>query len=106
MVDRSRAASVDPASAPSPHDSKTDAKGLQEALQEQLFDNDESGHAPEAPTASESGHRWPHLRRGAKIAIGLSIIAVFGWLPLRAIWEYSSVEAVLNSRLVTLRTPI
>jgi multidrug resistance efflux pump len=110
MVDRLRAASVDPASTPSPHETKsetkTDAKGLQEALHEQLFADDETGHAPEAQTAPESGRRWPHLQRGAKIAIGLAIIAVFGWLPLRAIWEYSSVEAVLNSRLVTLRTPI
>ncbi|WP_314952714.1 HlyD family secretion protein [Bradyrhizobium cosmicum] len=106
MMDRSSAASVDPKSAPSPHDTRSDAKGLQEALQEQLFAIDEPSHAPDAPTSPESGHRWPRLRRGAKIAIGLAIVAVFGWLPLRAIWEYSSVEAVLNSRLVTLRTPI
>ncbi|MDF0520971.1 HlyD family efflux transporter periplasmic adaptor subunit [Bradyrhizobium yuanmingense] len=106
MADRSRAVSADQPSAPSPQDAKTDAKGLQETLHEQLFANDEPRHAPEVEAAAESGYRWPHLRRGAKIAIGLAIIAVFGWLPLRAIWEYSSVEAVLNSRLVTLRTPI
>ncbi|MBR1133967.1 HlyD family secretion protein [Bradyrhizobium iriomotense] len=105
MADRSRAASVDPA-APSSQDTKTDAKGLQEALHEQLFANDEPDHSPETQTPAESQRRWPHLRRGAKIAIGLAILAVFGWLPLRAIWEYSSVEAVLNSRLVTLRAPI
>ncbi|MFT4120198.1 HlyD family secretion protein [Bradyrhizobium sp.] len=114
MMDRSRAASVDSASTPSPHDArsdskteaKTDAKGLQDALHEQLFANDEPGLAPETQPVPESGRRWPRLRRGAKIAIGLAIIAVFGWLPLRAVWENSSVEAVLNSRIVTLRTPI
>lgn len=107
MMDRSRAASVDPAPAPAPSpDQKTDAKGLQEALHEQLFANDEPSHAPDGQTAPKSGRRWSYLRRGAKIAIGLAIVAVFGWLPLRAIWENSSVEAVLNSRLVTLRTPI
>ncbi|MCJ9730454.1 HlyD family secretion protein [Bradyrhizobium sp. PRIMUS42] len=106
MMDRSRAASVDPASIPSPNESKTDAKGLQEALHEQLFANDEPGHAADGQTTPESGRHWLHLQRGAKIAIGLAVIAVFGWLPLRAIWENSSVEAVLNSRLVTLRTPI
>jgi len=105
-MDRSRAASVDPASIPSPNESKTDAKGLQEALHEQLFANDEPGHAADGQTTPESGRHWLHLQRGAKIAIGLAVIAVFGWLPLRAIWENSSVEAVLNSRLVTLRTPI
>jgi len=106
MADRSFAASVDPASTSSAQDTKTDAKGLQEALHEQLFANDEHGHPPEAQAGPEPGPHWPHLRRGAKIAIGLALVAVFGWLPLRAIWEYSSVEAVLNSRLVTLRSPI
>ncbi|MBR0703588.1 HlyD family efflux transporter periplasmic adaptor subunit [Bradyrhizobium sp. 62B] len=105
MMDRSPA-SVDPASAPSPHDTRTDAKGLQEALYEQMFANDEPGHAAEAPIAPDAPRRWSHLRRSTKIVIGLAIIAIFGWLPLRALWENSSVEAVLNSRLVTLRTPI
>lgn len=106
MMDRSPAASVDPAPAPAPQDQRTDAKGLQEALYEQVFANDEPGHAAEAQPAPEAQRRWPKLRRGVKIAIGLAIIAIFGWLPLRAVWENSSVEAVLNSRLVTLRTPI
>ena len=106
MADRSRAASVDSGSAPSSQETKSDAKGLQDALHEQLFANDEAGHTPDAKTSQETTRRWPHLRRGAKIAIGLAIIAVFGWLPLRAVWENSSVEAVLNSRIVTLRTPI
>jgi multidrug resistance efflux pump len=86
---------------------KSDAKGLQQALQEQLFANEEHGHEPDARTETlEPARHWPHLRRGVKIAAGLAIIAVFGWLPLRAMWQNSSVEAVLNSRLVTLRTPI
>ncbi|MDA9543802.1 MULTISPECIES: HlyD family secretion protein [unclassified Bradyrhizobium] len=106
MVDRSSAASVAPSSAPSSHDARTDAKGLQDSLHEHLFTNDESDHASTTQRGQESGRRWPYLRRGAKVAIGLAIVAVFGWLPLRAIWENSSVEAVLNSRLVTLRTPI
>ncbi|MCA1544711.1 HlyD family efflux transporter periplasmic adaptor subunit, partial [Bradyrhizobium sp. NBAIM32] len=98
--------SVAPSSAPPPHDARTDAKGLQDSLHEHLFTNDESDHASTTQSGQESGRRWPYLRRGAKVAIGLAIVAVFGWLPLRAIWENSSVEAVLNSRLVTLRTPI
>lgn len=106
MADRSHAASVDPGSAASSQDTKADAKGLQDALHEQLFANDEPGHAPDAQKSPDTVRRWPHLRRGVKIAIGLAIIAVFGWLPLRAVWENSSVEAVLNSRIVTLRTPI
>jgi multidrug resistance efflux pump len=109
MMDRSRAASLDEASPPSPPDNKSegDARRLQHALQERLFADEEHKHAPDAPIGpAEPGRRWPHLRRGVKIAAGLAIIAVFGWLPLRAMWQNSSVEAVLNSRLVTLRAPI
>jgi multidrug resistance efflux pump len=36
----------------------------------------------------------------------MAIVAVFGWLPFRAMWQTSSVEAVVNARLVTLRSPI
>lgn len=105
MVDRSSAASIDPSPAPSPLD-PNDAKGLQDSLHDQLFADNESGRASDAQSEQEPGRRRSHLRRGVKVAIGLAIVAVFGWLPLRAIWENSSVEAVLNSRLVTLRTPI
>jgi multidrug resistance efflux pump len=41
-----------------------------------------------------------------KAAAGIAIVAVFGWLPLKAFLQTSSVEAVVNSSLVTLRSPI
>jgi hypothetical protein len=40
-----------------------------------------------------------------KAAAGVAIVAIFGWLPLKAFFQTSSVEAVVNSRLVTLRSP-
>lgn len=46
------------------------------------------------------------LKRALKIAAGIAIIAAFGWLPLRTFLQPSSVEAVINSRVVTLRAPI
>jgi len=46
------------------------------------------------------------LRRCLKTAAGIAIVAFFGWLPLKAFFQTSSVEAVVNSRLVTLRSPI
>ncbi|MBR0830363.1 HlyD family efflux transporter periplasmic adaptor subunit [Bradyrhizobium manausense] len=108
MMDRSRAASVGDSSSSPRTDHAADAKGLQHALQERLFADEE--HPQEQPAAHaeppDGGRRWPWLRPGLKIAVGLAVVAVFGWLPLRAMWESSSVEAVLNSRLVTLRTPI
>ncbi|MBI5264771.1 MAG: HlyD family efflux transporter periplasmic adaptor subunit [Bradyrhizobium sp.] len=108
MVNQSLAASADE-TAPSlaPEAEATDAKGLQHALKERLLAEDKR---PEPPH-----HRIEHkkppperrdLKRGLKIAAGLALIAVFGWLPLRTMWQTSSVEAVLNSRLVTLRSPI
>ncbi|MBR0717876.1 HlyD family efflux transporter periplasmic adaptor subunit [Bradyrhizobium liaoningense] len=108
MMERSRAASVGDPSPSSPRtDHAADAKGLQHALQERLFADEEHLQEPVAHSEPpDEERRWPWLRRGLKIAVGLAVVAVFGWLPLRAMWESSSVEAVLNSRLVTLRTPI
>ncbi|WP_371929961.1 HlyD family secretion protein [Bradyrhizobium sp. CCGUVB1N3] len=80
---------------------------MQHALQERLFAEEEHPQEPAARMeAAEPARRWPHFWRGLKIAAGLAVIAVFGWLPLRAMLQNSSVEAVLNSRLVTLRAPI
>jgi multidrug resistance efflux pump len=82
------------------------AKGLQHNLEERLKpDVDEPANRgssdQETPPRS-----YRSVRRVLKIAAGLAIVAVFGWLPLRAVWQTSSVEAVVNARLVTLRSPI
>ncbi|MGY3545134.1 multidrug resistance efflux pump [Bradyrhizobium sp. USDA 4472] len=104
MMDRSRTASVDDSSA---HDTKSDAKSLRQTLHEELLPHEDHSPGPDARTEPPApARRSLHLRRGMKIAAGLAIVAVFGWLPLRAMWQNSSVEAVLNSRLVTLRAPI
>ena len=42
----------------------------------------------------------------SKAAIGLLILLVVGWLPMRSLLEATSTEAVVNARLVTLRAPI
>lgn len=63
-----------------------------------------SNDAPPAKVAQSSRRRT--LRRAMKAAAGIAIVAVFGWLPLKAFFQTSSVEAVVNSRLVTLRSPI
>jgi multidrug resistance efflux pump len=61
----------------------------------------------DAPVA-EVAHLSPsrRLRRFMKAAAGIAIVAVFGWLPLKSVFQTSSVEAVVNSRVVTLRSPI
>lgn len=109
MMDRSQAVPARDASPPSVGEAagSTDAKGLQQALHEELFADEKHPPQPAArvePTGPPRGRLL--LRRSLKIAAGLAVIAIFGWLPLRAMWQNSSVEAVLNSRLVTLRAPI
>ena len=44
--------------------------------------------------------------RLVKVLIGVLAVAVVGWLPVRALLETTSTEAVINARLVTLRAPI
>ncbi|MCA6105127.1 HlyD family efflux transporter periplasmic adaptor subunit [Bradyrhizobium sp. WSM 4400] len=82
------------------------ARGLQRDLQERLqpgHDEPVSDSAPHPEAPAGSGRM---VRRLLKVGIGLAIVAVFGWLPLRAVLQTSSVEAVVNARIVTLRSPI
>ncbi|WP_194471860.1 HlyD family secretion protein [Bradyrhizobium sp. CCBAU 51753] len=82
------------------------ARGLQRDLQDRLqpaHDEPVSDSAPHPETPAGSGRM---VRRTLKVAVGLAIVAVFGWMPLKAILQISSVEAVVNARIVTLRSPI
>ncbi|BBC03905.1 HlyD family efflux transporter periplasmic adaptor subunit [Bradyrhizobium elkanii] len=88
------------------NDEESGARGLQRDLQERLQpEHDElvSDSAPHPEAPAGSGRM---VRRLLKVGIGLAIVAVFGWLPLRAVLQTSSVEAVVNARIVTLRSPI
>ena len=44
--------------------------------------------------------------RFLKALLGLALVAVAGWMPAQRLFEVSSVEAVVNARLVTVRAPI
>ena len=82
------------------------ARGLQRDLQDRLqpaHDEPVSDSAPHPEAPAGSGRM---VRRTLKVAVGLAIVAVFGWMPLKAILQTSSVEAVVNARIVTLRSPI
>ncbi|MBR0871433.1 HlyD family efflux transporter periplasmic adaptor subunit [Bradyrhizobium tropiciagri] len=88
-------------------DGDSGARGLQRDLQDRLQPPaDEAiadGAASPEPSGGSSG-RW--VRRTLRVALGLAIVAVFGWMPLKALLQTSSVEAVVNARIVTLRSPI
>jgi biotin carboxyl carrier protein len=45
-------------------------------------------------------------RRLAKIALGVALVVAFGWAPLRAMLATTSVEAIINARIETIRSPL
>ncbi len=63
---------------------------------------------PQSPgqPAQSRGFTWPDSRKILKSALGLLIIAYIGWQPVQRLFQVSSVEAVVNSHLITLRSPI
>lgn len=48
----------------------------------------------------------PHRGRLLKVGLGALLVLAVGWLPVRALLQTTSTEAVVNARLVTLRAPI
>ena len=46
------------------------------------------------------------IRRLAKVALGIALVVAFGWAPLRAMLATTSVEAIVNARIETIRAPI
>lgn len=49
---------------------------------------------------------WGQHRRILKSLVGIGVIVAAGWMPVRALLETTSTEAVINARLITLRAPI
>jgi multidrug resistance efflux pump len=58
------------------------------------------------PPPARTGLVSPLVRRLLKTALGLGIVAVVGYAPLQRLLQTSSVEAVVNARMITLRAPI
>ena len=65
---------------------------------------DVGASTPVGKGASGSGRRW--LGRIVKTLIGIAVIVVVGVMPAQRLLQVSSVEAVLNAPLVTVRAPI
>ncbi|MEH3146010.1 MAG: HlyD family efflux transporter periplasmic adaptor subunit [Methylobacterium frigidaeris] len=102
-------------SASSPERPALDVHGLHRTLEENLplFAPpvpDPAPPADPAPAAKSAARgawwREPVVRRAGKTLLGAVVVAVFGVVPLRALLQTSSVEAVVNARVVTLRAPI
>ncbi len=57
-----------------------------------------------APKQEDHNSHW--WSKVVKSAIGLLVVIGVGWQPMQRLFQVSSVEAVVNARLVTLRAPI
>ena len=87
-----------------------DARSLQFALERGLQGSPDPSEAVEAPNGKPNGKRSGDpggtFRRLAKVAIGLGLVVSLGWSPLRAMLTTTSVEALINARVETIRSPI
>jgi multidrug resistance efflux pump len=63
---------------------------------------DNTRHAP----AVDPERVGSAARRGFKLAVGLAVALGLGWSPLKALLAPTSLEAVVNARLATIRSPI
>lgn len=98
----------DATSKASPVQQALDARELQRLLKVQVppkpAEPETSQPKPDAGAKPKTSPRL--LRRVGKAVLGATLLAVFGVVPFRTLLQTSSVEAVVNARLVTLRAPI
>jgi multidrug resistance efflux pump len=48
----------------------------------------------------------PYYSRILKTLVGVAVVVVAGWMPVRSLLQTTSTEAIINARLITLRAPI
>lgn len=84
-----------------------DASGLQSLLHRE-FKPREADRQPAAPEPAAKTGKFgqPSASRWLKTVAGLAIVATVGWMPMQRLFQVSSVEAVVNAPVVTLRAPI
>ena len=84
-----------------------DLRGQTERLREAFRD----GAAAESrwrkvAAAARTAVSGPRSFRAAKIIVGLALIVICGIAPARRLFEDTTIDAVVNARLITLRAPI
>ncbi len=116
-VDRALTAAVGPTDnlthPPDGHDAAQSVHGMRSALIQAFVEAPPDGAAStEKPSQEAETKRRRSLLsrippgRLVKAGVGLALLVVFGWMPLQTLLLASSVEAVVNSRIVTVRSPI
>jgi multidrug resistance efflux pump len=87
------------------HKALGDAFGLQQAETPAAADDAAPQDAPK--DSPKSSGIWAFaLNRPLRIGAALALILAFGAWPLQTLLQAASVEAVVNSRIVTIRAPI
>ncbi len=76
---------------------------LERSLRESAA-GEEPAHDDAKPQSAATGGTL--TRRAVKIALGLALVGALGWVPLRAMLNTTSVEALVNARVETIRSPI
>ncbi len=70
----------------------------------------EKATQPKAAPTAAAKKGLPQLRavdrRILKTLTGVILVVVAGWMPLQALMQTTSTEAIINARLITLRAPI
>ena len=77
---------------------------LQEAFQAPYTVESETSATSPSPQRGSIFSRYGS--RAVKSALGLLIVAVAGVGPVQRLFEFSSIEAIVNARLISLRAPI
>ena len=81
------------------------ARSVQLVLEHSFPPGTEDAESTEAQP-SERKHFTAGVRRFLKIAVGVALVVAFGWAPLRAMLATTSVEAIINARIETIRSPL
>jgi multidrug resistance efflux pump len=82
------------------------ARSVQTILERSFSPGADELAVDKAPPAKTSFVSRVTARRLAKIALGIGLVVAFGWTPLRAMLATTSVEAIVNARVETIRAPI
>ena len=83
------------------------ARSVQVMLERRFPPAPGEAEGPDAPP--EKKKSFAHgaaVRRFLKIAAGIALVVSFGWAPLRAMLATTSVQAIINARIETIRSPI
>jgi multidrug resistance efflux pump len=82
------------------------ARSVQTILERSFFPGAEKAAVDKSTSDKKRFVNAVMARRFLKIALGIALVIAFGWAPLRAMLATTSVEAIVNARIETIRAPI